>query len=147
MAIQHLLVIVFVASILHAASSATTKSTLAAATAYDVLEQNNLPRGLLPQGVQSYSLRGGDLAMTLLNVCEFSVAVAGKQYRFRYDKTVGGTIQSGSISKAYGVRVQVEFAWLGFNQVQRVGDQLTLHLETSTLSFPVSAFTQSPRCN
>ncbi|XP_024316380.1 uncharacterized protein LOC112271476 [Brachypodium distachyon] len=139
MAIQHLLLTVLVASILHAASSAPT--------AYDVLEQNNLPRGLLPQGVQSYVLHGGDLGVTLPNVCEFSVSVAGKQYKFRYDKAVGGVIQSGSLTKVYGVRVQVEFAWLGFNQVQRVGDQLNLHLETSTVPFPVSAFAQSPRCN
>ncbi|KQJ92984.1 hypothetical protein BRADI_3g02044v3 [Brachypodium distachyon] len=128
MAIQHLLLTVLVASILHAASSAPT--------AYDVLEQNNLPRGLLPQGVQSYVLHGGDLGVTLPN-----------QYKFRYDKAVGGVIQSGSLTKVYGVRVQVEFAWLGFNQVQRVGDQLNLHLETSTVPFPVSAFAQSPRCN
>ena len=31
----------------------------AATTAYDVLQQNNLPQGLLPLGVKSYVLRSG----------------------------------------------------------------------------------------
>ncbi|KQJ93046.1 uncharacterized protein LOC104583923 [Brachypodium distachyon] len=139
MAIQHILLIAFVASILYDVSYATT--------AYDVLEQNNLPRGLLPQGVQSYKLHDGGLEVTLPNVCDFSVSVAGKQYKFRYGISVGGAIQSGSITQVYGVRVQVEFAWLRFNKVERAGDQLNLQLETSIVSFPVSAFAQSPKCN
>ncbi|RCV32520.1 hypothetical protein SETIT_7G009900v2 [Setaria italica] len=156
MAKQHLLLVVLVASILHATASSlettssASNSTVAAAasTVYDVLEQNNLPRGLLPQGVQSYVLHdGGALEVTLPGECNFFVSVAGKRFHFRYGSSVAGVIQSGSISRVSGVRVQAGFAWLGFNQVQRAGDQLNIQLEKSTQSFPVSAFAQSPRCS
>jgi hypothetical protein len=58
MAMQHLLLLVLVASILRAASSTTANVTVdaAGATAYDILEQNKFPRGLLPLGVKSYVL-------------------------------------------------------------------------------------------
>ncbi|CAL5018643.1 unnamed protein product [Urochloa decumbens] len=157
MAMQHLTLLgVLMVSILHAVSSTEAtpaNSTVpaevdAAGTAYDVLEQNNLPRGLLPQGVQSYVLHaGGALEVTLPGECSFFVSVAGKRFQFRYASRVSGVIKSGSISSVSGVRVQAAFAWLGISQVQRAGDQLNIQLEKSTQSFPVSAFAQSPSCS
>ena len=141
------------ASILQAVSSTATNSANltgddVAKTAYDVLEQNNLPRGLLPLGVKSYELHpGGAFQVTLPGECNFFVTVAGKQFKFRFESTVSGTIKSGSISRVSGVSIQVEFAWLGINQVSRAGDQLNIQLEKSTQSFPVSAFAQSARCS
>jgi hypothetical protein len=140
------------ASILQAVSSAATTSANltrddAAKTAYDILEQNNLPRGLLPLGVKSYVLHpGGIFQVTLPGECSIFVTVAGKQFKFRFEISVSGTIKSGSISRVSGVSIQVEFAWLGINQVSRAGDQLNIQLEKSTQSFPVSAFAQSARC-
>jgi hypothetical protein len=141
------------ASILQAASSTATNSANltrddVAKTAYDVLEQNNLPRGLLPLGVKSYVLHhGGAFQVTLPGECNFFVTVAGKQFKFRFESTISGTIKSRSISRVSGVSIQVEFAWLGINQVSRAGDQLNIQLEKSTQSFPVSAFAQSARCS
>ncbi|CAN6371535.1 unnamed protein product [Urochloa humidicola] len=130
-------------------ATTSTKMTVdATSTVYDVLLQNNLPPGLLPLGVQSYVLHpGGALEVTLPGECNFSVTIAGKQYQFRYGSSIGGIIKPGSISHVYGVRMQVEYAWLGFNQVDRAGDKLKIHLETSTLLFPISAFSQSPLCS
>ncbi|CAD6261444.1 unnamed protein product [Miscanthus lutarioriparius] len=146
-------VAIMAASILQAVSSTATASANltgddAAKAAYDVLEQNNLPRGLLPLGVKSYVLHpGGAFQVTLPGECNFFVTVAGKQFKFRFESTVSGTIKSGSISRVSGVRIQVEFAWLGINQVSRAGDQLNIQLEKSTQPFPVSAFAQSARCS
>jgi hypothetical protein len=141
------------ASILQAVSSTATNSANltgddVAKTAYDVLELNNLPRGLLPLGVKSYVLHpGGAFQVILPGECNFFVTVAGKQFKFRFESTVSGIIKSGSISRVSGVSIQVEFAWLGINQVSRAGDQLNIQLEKSTQSFPVSAFAQSARCS
>ncbi|KQJ92980.1 uncharacterized protein LOC104583916 [Brachypodium distachyon] len=146
MAIQHLLLVVFMASILHATSSATTNSTLAVATAYDALVQNNLPRGLLPQGVLSYSLIEGALDVALPYVCDVSISVAGTEYKFRYSRSVGGAIQSESITQVYGVRVQVDQAWVGLSQVQRAGKHVDLQLETARVSLPVRSLARSPEC-
>ena len=55
--VSHFLLVVLVASILHVSY---------ATTAYDVLEKNNLPRGLLPNGVKSYILKpDGKIEATL----------------------------------------------------------------------------------
>ena len=120
----------------------------ATATVYDVLQQNCLPRGLLPQGVQSYTLGdGGALEVTLPGECNFFVTADGKQFKFRYGHIVTGIIEPGSISSINGVRMQMAFDWLGINQVNRVGNQLHIQLQNSTQSFPVSAFTYSASCN
>lgn len=154
MAKQHVLIVVVVASIFHAATASSAEATPdnltadAAATVYDVLAHNNLPRGLIPQGVRSYTLQpDGALEVNLPGECNFAVTVAGKQFKFRYGAKVNGVIKSGSISRVSGLRMQVAFAWLGFNQVERAGDQIKIQLETSTQSFPVSAFSQSPHCS
>ena len=96
MAIQHLLLIVFMASILQAATSDT---------AYDLLEKNNFPRALLPQGVKSYMNHGGAVEVTLPASCDFNVTVAGGQHTIRFDIIVSGVIRPGSITQLGGVRI------------------------------------------
>jgi hypothetical protein len=148
MAMQHLLVVVLMASVLHVhATSSNLTVDATSATAYDILEQNKFPRGLLPLGVKSYVLHGGVLEVTLPRVCDFFVAVGNDQYKFRYDNSVGGVIKPGSITQAYGVRVFAKTEWLGFGGVERVGDHLTFDLQRNPVSFPISSFTQSPKCN
>uniref|UniRef100_A0A0D9VUU5 Uncharacterized protein n=1 Tax=Leersia perrieri TaxID=77586 RepID=A0A0D9VUU5_9ORYZ len=73
--------------------------------------------------------------------------VAGTQYKFRFGSKFVGLIKPGSISERNGVRVQVKWAWLGIFQVDRVGDQLNFKVGSGTVSFPVSAFTNSPTCS
>uniref|UniRef100_K3YL61 Xylanase inhibitor C-terminal domain-containing protein n=1 Tax=Setaria italica TaxID=4555 RepID=K3YL61_SETIT len=149
----HFLLIVLVASILHVAyaTAATTSANLtadAAATAYDILEKNNLPRGLLPKGVQSYNLSpDGKFEVTLPGECDFPVTFGGQDFKFRFASTVGGVIQAGSIHEVYGVRVQIKFGWLGLRQVDRAGDQLTLQVQQFTQTFPTSTFAVSPSCS
>ncbi|KAF2939566.1 hypothetical protein DAI22_03g205000 [Oryza sativa Japonica Group] len=133
---HRLLLIVLVASILHTVSSATV---------YDVLQQNNLPRGLIPQGVTSYVLHpDGHLEVTLPSECNFAVTVGGSPYKFRFDSKFVGLIKSGSISEINGVRVQ--YAFEAIIQVDHAGNQLTFKVGTSSISFPISDFTSSPVC-
>ncbi|CAL5042543.1 unnamed protein product [Urochloa decumbens] len=153
MATHHILLVAgLLASIHHIAyATATTSVNLTAdatATAYDILEKNNLPRGLLPNGVQSYTLSpDGKFVVTLSGQCEFPINVGGQSFKFRFDSTVGGVIKAGSIQEVYGVRVQIKFGFLGLRQVNRAGDQLTLQVQQFAQSFPVSAFAASPSCS
>uniref|UniRef100_A0A0E0GNM9 Uncharacterized protein n=1 Tax=Oryza nivara TaxID=4536 RepID=A0A0E0GNM9_ORYNI len=133
-----LLLIVLAASILYTASSATV---------YDVLQQNNLPRGLIPQGVTSYVLHpDGHLEVTLPGECNFAVTVGGSPYKFRFDSKFVGLIKSGSISEIKCVRVQVKYLFQAIVQVDQAGNQLTFKVGTSSISFPISDFTSSPVC-
>ncbi|KAM0826404.1 hypothetical protein ACQ4PT_068901 [Festuca glaucescens] len=150
MDMQHLLFALLIASVLHAASCDSTVDATTA-TAYDILEQNNLPRGLLPLGVKSYVLHQGAMEVTLPGLCDFNVTLAGQQYTIRYDRTVGGVIRPGSLTQVYGARIQLAFDFPAFDQVDRVGDQLKIHGGDNnffkTMSFPVSNFAQSHKCN
>uniref|UniRef100_A0ACD5TUW9 Uncharacterized protein n=1 Tax=Avena sativa TaxID=4498 RepID=A0ACD5TUW9_AVESA len=149
MAMQHLLFIVLISSVIHAASSTSGNFTLdgTTVTAYDILEQNNLPRGLLPLGVKSYVLHEGTIEVTLPGECNFFVSLGGDQYKFRYGSKVGGVIKSGSLTHVYGVRFQTISEWLGLNTVERIGDQLKFQAQTLAESFPVSSIARSPSCN
>ncbi|KAG2582330.1 hypothetical protein PVAP13_6KG103500 [Panicum virgatum] len=120
---SHFLLVALVASILHVACATTSTTSVnliaeVTTTAYNVLEKNNLPRGLLPNGVRSYTLNP-------------------EEFKFRFATTVGGVIRSGSIHEVYGVRVQVD----------RAGDQLKLQVQQFTQLFPVSVFSLSPSCS
>ncbi|KAF0919975.1 hypothetical protein E2562_032433 [Oryza meyeriana var. granulata] len=100
-AAARLLAVVLGATILHAAS---------ATTVYDVLQQNNLPQGLVSQGVQSYTLQPeGHLEATLFGQCDFFVTIAGKQFKFWFDATFVGIVQPGSLHEVYSVSFQAEF--------------------------------------
>ncbi|CAD6264361.1 unnamed protein product [Miscanthus lutarioriparius] len=152
---QHVLVAItlMAASILQGVSSTAITTTklprYAVTTAYDVLEQNNLPQGLFPLGIQSYELNaGGAFEVTLPGECNFFVTFAENKIKFRFDSSVSGTIKSGSLSRLSGAKILVEFALRGFNQVNRAGNLLNFHLENSIVrSFPASAFAQSVNCS
>jgi hypothetical protein len=151
MAMHHLLPVLLLVCILHVASLTNSTVDATAATTYDILAQNNLPRGLLPLGVKSYVLHQGAMEVTLPGLCDFNVTLAGQQYMIRYDSTVGGVIRPGSLTQVYGARIQLAFDFPAFDQVDRVGDQIFIHGGDNNLfknmSFPVSSFTQSHRCN
>jgi hypothetical protein len=111
----------------------------ATTTAYGILEKNNLPRVLLPKGVQSYVLiRDGKLEVTVSGECNFFVNLGNQKFKLQFASTFSGIVHAGSITEAYGVDVQVKFAWLGFSQVNHAGD--TFHVKHFTQSFPVSGF-------
>jgi len=42
--------------------------------------------------------------------------------------------------------VKVLFLWLGIDEVDRAGDQLSFHVGPLAPSFPLRKFAQSPRC-
>ncbi|KAK3130542.1 hypothetical protein QOZ80_6BG0494850 [Eleusine coracana subsp. coracana] len=143
---HQLLVVALVASVLlTACSAAITSSVDAAASVYDVLVKNNLPRGLLPKSVQSYTLTPrGKLDVTL---AQTTCNVAIQNYKLQFDRSFGGAIQPGSISQLYGLSFNLKFAWLGINRVERAGNQITLFIQNSSnVSLPISSFAQSPSC-
>ncbi|KAK3120281.1 hypothetical protein QOZ80_9AG0684940 [Eleusine coracana subsp. coracana] len=146
---RQLLVVTIVASVLLTASSATTTSSInttaeASASVYDVLVKNNLPRGLIPKGVKSYTLTpAGKLDVILSGTCNVGI----QNYKLQFADSLTGVIHSGSISQLGGLSLNVKYAWLGINRVERAGNQITLFVQnSSTVKLPVSSFAQSPSC-
>ncbi|KAF8730742.1 hypothetical protein HU200_016604 [Digitaria exilis] len=141
------LLLFFIATTTAAAAAASVNSTATTKpTAYEMLERYKLPRGILPVGVKGYKLRhdGSFEVFFSGDGCEFRVG--GGRYLLRYDRRIAGKATAGSIKNLQGVSVKILFVWLGINEVDRSGDQLSFHVGPLAASFPLSKFSQSPRC-
>ncbi|OAY63167.1 hypothetical protein ACMD2_15055 [Ananas comosus] len=114
-------------------------------TAYQVLEGFDFPPGILPAGVTSYLLRQDGSFEVYLSEddCEFKIA---GQYQLKYRQKITGTVQSGAIKNLNGVSVKVLFLWIGINEVDRSGDELSFYVGPLSASFGVANFEESPRC-
>ncbi|KAG6517229.1 uncharacterized protein LOC121967985 [Zingiber officinale] len=117
-----------------------------APSAYELLERYDFPRGLLPEGVQSYLLRSDgsfDVYLGGSADCEFMLTGG---YTLRYGARVSGRVQPGKLTEMKGVSVRVLFLWFGIDQVVRDGDHLDFHVGLLSAAFPVENFDQCPRC-
>ncbi|WOL11913.1 hypothetical protein Cni_G20677 [Canna indica] len=113
-------------------------------TVYEILETYDLPRGILPEGAQSYVLRqDGSFEVYLSGECEFKVAGS---YLLKYKKKVTGTVGAGSLTNLQGVSVQVLWFWFGVNEVVRSGDELKFYVGPLSATFDLSSFEKCPRC-
>ncbi|KAM0882426.1 hypothetical protein ACQ4PT_032296 [Festuca glaucescens] len=91
MAKNHLLLLLVVAASLAASSGTLTKgNSNATPTVYELLATYNFPPGILPEGVQNYTLHsGGSFDVTLPGECEIDVS----GFTLRYESTIHGSIQ------------------------------------------------------
>ncbi|KAG0529351.1 hypothetical protein BDA96_05G091100 [Sorghum bicolor] len=120
-------------------------SPAAPRTAYEMLEQYNLSRGILPEGVTGYDLRpDGSFEVYLPGDC--SVHVAGGT-PIRYSSVIAGNIQSQWIRALKGVKVKVLLTWIAITGVNRTqDDQLNFFAGRISKSFPADKFANSPQC-
>ncbi|CAO2141299.1 unnamed protein product [Urochloa humidicola] len=148
MAKSHLVHLLLFLAFAAATTTASAIGNSTTPTAYEMLERYKFPRGILPQGVQSYVLRPDgsfEVFFSGAGGCEFSVGEGGR-YKLRYDRRIAGTASAGSIRQLQGVSVKVFFVWLGITEVDRAGDQLSFHVGPLAASFPLRKFAVSPRC-
>uniref|UniRef100_A0A0E0BH63 Uncharacterized protein n=1 Tax=Oryza glumipatula TaxID=40148 RepID=A0A0E0BH63_9ORYZ len=138
-------------------SSPGSANLTATPTAYEMVERYGFPRGILPEGVESYVLRpdgsfevhlsgdGGGDGNGGGGDCEFRVGDGGA-YLLRYGRRVAGVAMEGSIRSLEGVSVKVLFAWLGIGRVDRAGDDLRFFVGPLSAAFPLANFADCPRC-
>ncbi|XP_022991772.1 uncharacterized protein LOC111488305 [Cucurbita maxima] len=115
-----------------------------AATVYDILQEFNLPIGLLPDCAVDCKLdRGkGKLEVHLKGSCHFSLQ---EPYELKYKSTVSGHISGNKLTNLKGVSVKFMFFWVNIVEVVRNGDDLQFSVGMTTASFPVDIFTVCPR--
>jgi hypothetical protein len=109
-----------------------------------MLEQYNLSRGILPEGVTGYDLRP-DGSFEVYHPEDCSIHVAGTP-PIRYSSLIAGNIQSQWIQALKGVKVKVLLTWIAINEVNRTDDQLNFFAGRISKSFPVDKFANSPQC-
>lgn len=114
-------------------------------TAYDILGDYNLPKGLLPKGVVGYSLdtTTGKFSAFWNGTCSFSLEGS---YQLRYKSTINGYISKGRLSRLEGVSVKLFFLWVDIIDVTRNGDDLEFSVGIAGADFSVDNFEECPQC-
>ncbi|PKU62603.1 uncharacterized protein LOC114578444 [Dendrobium catenatum] len=113
-------------------------------TAYEMLEKFDFPKGILPEGVQSYLLRSdGSFDVFLGDYCELK---ASGSYLLRYRRKISGKVEPRSLKKLDGVSVKIFFLWFGISEVIRSGDELRFFVGPFSSSFSISNFEFCPQC-
>ncbi|KAF8730743.1 hypothetical protein HU200_016605 [Digitaria exilis] len=113
-------------------------------TAYEMLEQYNFTRGILPQGVTGYVLHpDGSFEVYLPGECN----IHASNMQIKYSSRIAGNIHAQSISSLEGVQVEMMLIWFGITEVTRTGDQFKFSAGLISKSFPIDSFANSPKCN
>uniref|UniRef100_A0A0D9XXQ2 Uncharacterized protein n=1 Tax=Leersia perrieri TaxID=77586 RepID=A0A0D9XXQ2_9ORYZ len=121
-----------------------TSSSSTTPSAYEMLEKYDFPRGILPVGVEGYTLReDGSFEVYFPRDCEFMLA---RTWLVRYGSRIAGDAASGRLTSLSGVHVKVLFVWIPVGEVDRSGDSLSFYIGPVSTSFPLSDFAHSPHC-
>lgn len=114
-----------------------------APSAYEMLEKFDFPRGILPEGVVSYTLRSnGGFEVSLSSDCEFKV---NGGYLLRYKRRITGRVEKGSIVELTGVSVKV-LVWFNINRLVKGDAEIYFYVGPLSASFPTSNFEECPKC-
>jgi hypothetical protein len=109
-----------------------------------MLADYDFPPGILPEGVQNYTLHAdGSFDVFLPSACEIDVS----SYKLQYDSTIHGSIKNMVINELQGVSVNVAITRVGITGVDRDGDNLKFDAGVISKSFPVGTFAVSPYCS
>ncbi|XP_039139487.1 uncharacterized protein LOC120276836 [Dioscorea cayenensis subsp. rotundata] len=119
-------------------------STSFASTVYDILTENGLPQGLLPDAVKEYSLfPDGEFVVEFSKPCyaKFSLLVY-------YEKKITGKLEYGRISNLSGIQVKKFFIWVGVDEIVASADDRSLDFTVGfiTEKHPVSEFAEIRPC-
>lgn len=113
-------------------------------TAYQILEANGLPAGLLPAGVKGYvfNTTSGEFSAYLGHCC----SLFGGFYSLRIEPTIKGYISNGMLTCLEGISVKFLFFTLNISDIIRRGDTLRFSVWILTYGYSVDYFEESPRC-
>ncbi|KAF4364443.1 hypothetical protein F8388_007020 [Cannabis sativa] len=114
-------------------------------SAYEVLQDFDLPMGILPKGVNSYELdrSNGRFYAHFNGSCSFSLEGS---YQLKYKSTISGYISKDKLTKLTGVSVKVLFLWLNIVEVVRDGNDLEFSVGLASASFSIDNFFECPQC-
>ncbi|XP_071741397.1 uncharacterized protein At5g01610-like [Rutidosis leptorrhynchoides] len=114
-------------------------------SAYQVLQDYNLPAALLPQGVVRHSLNrtNGQFLVDLPGVCYINAW----GFKIKYNPTMTAVISQNLLSDVDGVRVKYIWFWAKIISVFRYGDMIELRGKLFAQWFSINDFISSAQCN
>ncbi|KMZ66835.1 hypothetical protein ZOSMA_288G00360 [Zostera marina] len=114
-------------------------------TAYDVLKDHGLPMGLLPKGVERFTIDSeGKLEVFLGKQC-----TANFENDVRYEPNVTGTISYGQIADLTGISAQELFLWFPVKGIRvDVPNSGIIYFDVGVIykQFSLSMFDIPPDC-
>lgn len=116
----------------------------APSSAYDVLEDFDLPLGLLPKGVMAYDLdpTTGQFAAYLTGNCRLHQA----NYLVKYKPAIKGFLSNQKLSEIKGVSVMGALWWKDIKEIVKMDDSLIFSVGNKRTALPVEYFDRSPLC-
>ncbi|CAI9106749.1 OLC1v1005970C1 [Oldenlandia corymbosa var. corymbosa] len=113
---------------------------------HDLFPKYNLPKGLLPDNVKSYSLSSVDSSfkIELTHQCY----VQFKDQLVLYDTTITGKLYFGKVSDVSGIHARRFFIWVPVTgmDVDEVDNMIEFHVGFLSQKLPVDDFQIIPTC-
>ncbi|XP_062076714.1 uncharacterized protein LOC133781670 [Humulus lupulus] len=111
---------------------------------HDLLPKYGLPKGLLPNNVQSYSLSDdGSFEVELRSPCY----VYFDRYVY-YNKKITGKLSYGSVSDVTGIQAKKLFLWVSVTKIHtdEGSDSIRFYVGSLSEDLPASKFENVPDC-
>lgn len=133
-------------SLLIALISIHLTTTAIATEIHDLLPEYGLPKGILPNAVDSYNISPTDGAFTvqLKRPCY----VKFEDQTVYYSKNIKGKLSYGSVSDVSGIQAKELFLWLSVTgmDMDSGSDMLEFHVGALSKKLPADMFQDVPDC-
>ncbi|KAM7275678.1 hypothetical protein ACFE04_017544 [Oxalis oulophora] len=117
-------------------------------TAYEVLKQYNLPVGLLPRGVVSYTLDNSTNRFEVNFPATCSVKL--QRYEVKFNSRVTGIISKDRVSRLNGIKVKdgwfLNLIWFGLDEIKHQHDHVVFSVGFMDRDFDMENFDESATC-
>ena len=114
--------------------------------ANDLLPKYGLPKGLIPDSVDSYTFNEttGNFEIHLAGTCYVSFG----SYLVYYEKTVSGRLSYGAVSSLSGIQAKKLFLWVSVSGIVAHPDKGTIEFQVGFVSeeLPASRFDKVRIC-
>ncbi|KAL2940768.1 hypothetical protein RDABS01_029118 [Bienertia sinuspersici] len=114
---------------------------------HDILTRFNLPKGILPNAVKSYSLSSQDGSFTVKMKHPCYVSFPDDQIVY-YDKLIKGKLSFGRVSHVSGIQAKKLFVWLPVTgmEMDMDSDMVEFYVGAFSQKLPANQFQTVPSC-
>ncbi|KMZ71618.1 hypothetical protein ZOSMA_178G00060 [Zostera marina] len=115
-------------------------------SAYDQLQTNGFPVGLLPENVVGYSLNTttGDFVLNLDDHCQ--ITLPPDNYLASYSTKITGKLLDRRIKELNGIRVRAFFQWWSITGIKSTEDDLVFEVGIASAKYKSKNFGAIPFC-
>lgn len=125
----------------------TTHLSFSETDVHDLLPLYNLPKGILPRDVKSYTLSNKDNSFTI-ELSSNPCYVKFKDQVVYYDKIVRGKLGYGKVTGVSGIQAKKFFIWVSVTgmEVDQNNDMVEFHVGALSQELPAKDFQTIPSC-